>query len=306
MPFSPSPASLSPAPRLRLGVQLPEVERVVRWPEYLDLARRAETLGFDSLWVGDHLLYRNDGRPERGPQEAWTLLAALAAVTSHVTFGPLVACTAFHPPGILAKMACTIDDISGGRLVLGLGAGWNEAEFTSFGLPFDHRASRFEETFTIVRSLTAGERITLHGRFHDVEDAVVLPSPLKPVSLMVGSTGERVLRSTLGHVDWWNTWYDWYGNTIDGFARLNEKISTLVRASGRSPDAVRRSACVLVNADATSTERNISDDMPGIPLDGLAEHLHGLATAGADEAILVVNPINAWSIERIAEALAAP
>lgn len=299
------PSSLSPSPRLRVGIQLPEVERTVRWPEYLDLARRAEDLGFDSIWVGDHLLYRGDGRPERGPQEAWTLLAAIAAVTNRVAFGPLVACTAFHPPGILSKMACTVDEISGGRLVLGLGAGWNEPEFRAFGIPFDRRASRFDEAFTAIRALTAGERSTMRGQFYDLDDAVVSPTPLQPVTLMVGSTGDRVLGTALPHVHWWNTWYDWYGNTVTGFADLNETISRRVEAGGRSPDAVRRSACVLVIADPAATERVSTSEAPGVLLDDLADHLRGLAEAGAHEAILVVNPINAWSMGRIAEVLTA-
>ena len=88
---------------LRVGVQLPEVERVVDWPEHAALATAAEEAGFDSVWLGDHMLYR-DGAPERGPWDAWTMLAALAAVTSRVRLGPLVACTAFHPPGVLARM----------------------------------------------------------------------------------------------------------------------------------------------------------------------------------------------------------
>src|ERR687894_3022013 len=157
---------------MRIGIQLPEVEREVRWPEYLALARAAEEGGFDSIWVGDHLLYRGDGRPERGPWEAWTLLAALAACTERVELGPLVACTAFHPPGLIAKMAATIHEVSGGRFVLGLGAGWNEDEFRAFGLPFDHRVSRFEESFTIIRCLLAGQRVALRGRHFDVDDAV--------------------------------------------------------------------------------------------------------------------------------------
>src|SRR5437867_13426502 len=112
---------------LRVGVQLPEVERDVAWSEYVVMARAAEEVGFDSIWVGDHLLYRGDGRPERGPWDAWTLLAGLATVTGRVRLGPLVACTAFSPPAVLAKRAATVQDVSGGRLVRGLGAGWNEA-----------------------------------------------------------------------------------------------------------------------------------------------------------------------------------
>ena len=115
----------TPGRPIGVGIQLPEVEREVRWPELLAMARAAESGGFDSIWLGDHLLYRGDGRPERGPWEAWTLLAALAAATERVRLGPLVACAGFHAPGLIAKMAATIDEVSGGRFVLGLGAGWN-------------------------------------------------------------------------------------------------------------------------------------------------------------------------------------
>ncbi len=291
------------SPSLRLGIQLPEVERTVLWPEYRYLAQHAEELGFESLWVGDHFLYRNDGRPERGPQEAWTLLAALAATTSHIRLGPLVACTAFHAPAVLAKMAATIDAISGGRLILGLGAGWNEPDFTAFGLPFDHRASRFEEALSIITSLSRGQRCTFSGRFYDVDDAVLLPPPQRPITLMVGSIGDRVLKSSLPQVDWWNTWYDWYGNTIDGFAELNERVSKMVESVGRKPDAVLRSACVLVEVDPTATERVTDGDLQPVSLADLPEHLSGLAEAGADEAILVANPINANAMTQIANTL---
>jgi len=130
---------------LKVGVQLPEVEREVRWPELLDMTRAIEDVGFDSVWVGEHLLYRWPDRPARGPWEAWTLLAAIAAVTRRIELGPLVACTNFHNPAMLAKQAATLDEISGGRFVLGLGAGWNETEFRAFGFPYDHRIDRFDE-----------------------------------------------------------------------------------------------------------------------------------------------------------------
>jgi alkanesulfonate monooxygenase SsuD/methylene tetrahydromethanopterin reductase-like flavin-dependent oxidoreductase (luciferase family) len=144
---------------------LPEVERDVRWPEYAAMAAAAEEVGFDSIWVGDHMLYRADDRPERGPWDAWSVLAALAAVTRRVQLGPLVACTGFHPPGVIARMAAAVDEISGGRFVLGLGCGWNAGEFAAFGIPYDHRVARFEEAFAIVRGLLAGERVTFEGRY---------------------------------------------------------------------------------------------------------------------------------------------
>ena len=201
---------------VKVGVQLPEVERDVRWPEYLAMAQAAEEVGFDSIWLGDHLLYRGDGREERGPWEAWTLLAALAAVTDRVRLGPLVACASFHPPGLIAKMAATVDEISGGRFVLGLGSGSVEIEHTIFGLPVERRVSRFAESFEIVRRLLAGERVTFEGRYWSADDAVLLPEPARRVPLMAGSTGPRMLGITLPHVDWWNTWYLWYGNTPEG------------------------------------------------------------------------------------------
>jgi probable F420-dependent oxidoreductase len=269
------------------------------------MARSAEDSGFDSIWVGDHLLYR-DGNAERGPWEAWTLLGALAATTERVELGPLVACTAFHPPGLIAKMAATLAEVSGGRFVLGLGAGWNEDEFRAFGVPFDHRVSRFEESFEIVRRLLAGERVTLHGLFVEADDAVLLPRPVAPPRLMIGSNGPRMLAATLPHVDAWNTWYDGYGNTPDGFAKLNEQITAAARDAGREPADIERSACVLVAMDGSSGERESTPDAP--PLAGSAEkiaaHLRDLHAAGADELILVVDPITERSIRDLGEVVA--
>ena len=291
---------------MRIGIQLPEVERDVRWPEYLAMARAAEAGGFDSIWLGDHLLYRGDGGAERGPWEAWTLLAALAAATERVRLGPLVACAGFHPPALLAKMAATIDEASGGRFVLGLGAGWNEAEFRAFGLPYDRRVARFEEAFAIVRGLLAGERVTSGGRFHSVEDAVLLPVPARPTPLMIGSNGPRMLSIALPHVDAWNTWYEDYGNTAEGFAALNLRISAAARDAGRTPDEIERSVCVFVALDRTSGTRPVD---PAIaPLEGsperIAAGLRELAQAGADEAILVVSPITERSIRELAAVVA--
>jgi probable F420-dependent oxidoreductase len=287
---------------VRVGIQLPEVERDVRWPEYVAIARTAEDAGFDSVWLGDHLLYRADDRPERGPWEAWTMLAALASATERVTLGPLVACTAFHPPGLIAKMAATIDEVSGGRFVLGLGAGWNRAEFAAFGLPYDRRVSRFEEAFSIIRGMLAGERVDARGRFHDADDVVLLPPPRRRVPIMIGSNGPRMLGIALPHADVWNTWYDDYGNSVEGFAALNASISEAARIAGRDPAAVQRSACVLVALDAAG-ERAAVPGVPAVPPDRLREHIEGLAAAGADEAIIVADPITQRSVERLGELL---
>jgi probable F420-dependent oxidoreductase len=292
---------------LRVGVQLPEVERDVRWPEYLAMARAAEEVGFDSVWVGDHLLYRGDGRSERGPWDAWVLLSAIAAATERVRLGPLVACAAFHPPGILARLAAGVDEVSGGRFVFGIGAGWNETEFRAFGIPFAERVARFEEAFEAVRRLLAGEHVTVAGRFVALRDAVVLPPPARRVPLMIGSSGERVLTATLAHVDAWNAWFDLFGNSPEGFAKETARVDGLAERVGRAPDKIERSACVLVVLDRSTAERAAPDGFAALEggADEIAGELRGFADAGADEAILVVDPITERSIRTLGEALAA-
>jgi alkanesulfonate monooxygenase SsuD/methylene tetrahydromethanopterin reductase-like flavin-dependent oxidoreductase (luciferase family) len=286
---------------VRLGIQLPEVEREVRWQEVAAIARAAEDSGFDSIWVGDHLLYRGGGRPERGPWDAWTQLAALAVTTSRVRLGPLVAATAFHPPGVIARMAASIDEISGGRFVLGLGAGWNETEFRAFGFPFERTVSRFEESFEIVRRLLAGEHVTFNGAFHNVDDAVLLPSPRRSVPIMLGSNGARMLGIALPHVEAWNTWYSSYGNTVDGFANLRADVDAACMRAGRDPGELTHSACLLVTVGDGAGDR--PHDVPPVAAKNLVARLRQMAEAGADEAILVLDPIDERSTHEVASVL---
>jgi alkanesulfonate monooxygenase SsuD/methylene tetrahydromethanopterin reductase-like flavin-dependent oxidoreductase (luciferase family) len=290
---------------VRVGIQLPETERDVRWPEYAAMAREAEAVGFDSIWIGDHLLYRDDGQPERGPWEAWTILAAIAAVTERVLIGPLVACSGFHAPGVLAKMAATVDEISGGRLIFGIGAGWNAPDFDAFDLPYDHRVARFAESFSILRPLLAGERVTFAGTYWQANDAVLLPPPSRTVPFMVGSNGDRMLSITLPYVERWNTWYDDYGNNPEGFEELNERISKAAELAGRAPGDIYRSACVFVSLAGAPNAR--SYDKEADPVEGsmenIADHLQALGEAGADEVILVVSPITVDSIHELGEVI---
>jgi len=295
---------------LRVSVQLPEVEREVRWPELLDMARAIEDLGFDGIWVGEHLLYRWPDREPRGPWEAWTLMAALAAVTSRVTIGPLVACTNFHNPALLAKQAATIDEVAGGRFVLGLGAGWNETEFQAFGFPYDHRIARFDEAFTIIRTLLREGAIDFDGDYYQARDCELLPrAAAGSPKLLIGSNGPRMLQITAPHVEAWNAWYAATGNSPTGVARLRDIVDAACRDVGRDPAEIERTVAVHVRLPGgtgramggTSTTEQIR------PLEGdpetMAEELRAYAAAGIAEVQLVLDPIDRLAIERFAGVL---
>jgi probable F420-dependent oxidoreductase len=296
---------------LRVGVQLPEVERDVRWPELLDMVRAIEDLGFDSIWLGEHLLYRWPDRGPRGPWEAWSSLAAIAAMTSRVEFGPLVACTAFHNPAILAKQATTIDEISGGRLILGLGAGWNETEFRAFGVPFDHRIARFEEAFTIIRSLLRDGAVDFEGTYYSARDCELLPRGPRTAGppLMIGSIGERMLRIATPHVDSWNAWFADTRNSPAGVAALRAKVDAACVEVGRDPAAIERTVAVLVRFPG-GTGRTMGDTTAAettVPLEGspndMADELRRYAQEGIAHVQLVIDPITRDSIERFAAVL---
>lgn len=295
---------------LLVGVQLPEVEWEVPFPELLAMARTAEAVGFDSVWAGDHLIYDLPVGP-RGPWEAWTTLAAIAAVTDRVLLGPLVASTGFHEPAMLAKQAATVDAISGGRLIVGLGAGWNEREYRAFGFPFDQRVSRFEEAFTIIRSLLRTGEAEFAGRFHQVERCVLHPRPARPGGppLLIGSVRPRMLSITMPHVDAWNVWFADFGNTPNGFAAVKAVVDEAITTAGRRPDDVQATCAVLVQLP-DGAGRQMGDDhgrtiepLRGTALE-LADQLREFAAAGARHVQLVVDPITRSSIETLADLLA--
>jgi probable F420-dependent oxidoreductase len=296
---------------LKVGVQLPEVEREVRWPELVDMARAIEDLGYDSLWVGEHLLYRWPDRAPRGPWEAWALLAGLAAATSRIELGPLVACTAFHNPAVLAKRADTIDEISGGRFILGLGAGWNETEFRAFGIPFDHRIDRFEEAFTIIRVLLRDGAIDFDGKYYQARDCELLPRGPRAGGppMMIGSNGERMLKITVPHVDSWNSWYADTRNEPAGVAALRETVDAACREAGRDPAEVERTVAVQVRMPGgTGREMgDTSEKMTVAPLQGeseaMAEELRAFAREGIGHVQLVIDPITRGAIEGFAPVL---
>ena len=295
---------------MKIGVQLPEVEREVRWSELAAMATLAEDVGFDSLWVGDHLLYRNPGEAARGPWEAWSQMAALAAITRRVEIGPLVAATSFHSPAMLAKKAATVDEISGGRLILGLGAGWNRVEYEAFGFAYDNRVSRFEEAFTIIRTLLRDGAVDFDGDYYQLRDCELEPRGPRPQGppLMVGSMGPRMLRITMPHVDAWNAWHAWYGNRVDGLPEVLAKVDEACTDVGRDPASLLRTTTVLVQLPGGTGRASGDSDKRGVtPLQGsadaIAESLRAYAGLGIGHLQLVLDPITAQSIERLAPVL---
>ena len=287
---------------MKIGVQLPEVERVVRWAELREMALIAERIGLDSIWVGDHLLYRSDGKPPRGPWEAWSILAALAAVTERVEIGPLVASTSFHNPAMLAKKAATIDEISGGRLILGLGAGWNGPEYEAYGYPYDHRVSRFEEAFTIIRQLLTTGRSDFHGIYYAIDRGELLPRSPRASGppLMIGSTGERMLAITLPHVAAWNAWGPSFGNSLDSYLPLRDQVDDACRRVGRDPVDVERTLALVVAFPGALGRGSAVSEEPFEPIDGgpatLIPALRAFGEAGVGHVQLVLDPITVESI----------
>jgi alkanesulfonate monooxygenase SsuD/methylene tetrahydromethanopterin reductase-like flavin-dependent oxidoreductase (luciferase family) len=295
---------------LKVGIQLPEVEYVARWSELRAMAQTAEEIGLDSVWVGDHLLYRGDGQAPRGPWEAWTTLGAIAAVTERIAIGPLVAATSFHNPAMLAKKAATLEEISGGRLILGLGAGWNEVEYRAYGFPFDRRVSRFEEAFTIIRQLLRDGRCDFHGALYELDDCVL--HPLGPRAggppLMVGSMGERMLGITLPHVQAWNAWYTWFGNGLEGYRPLRDRIDAACRAVGRDPTEVERTVALMVGFPEAGGRPSGRDGDEAAPIssepESLAATLTAFATEGVSHVQLVLDPITPDTVASLAATLA--
>ncbi|HLY25202.1 MAG TPA: LLM class flavin-dependent oxidoreductase, partial [Aggregatilineales bacterium] len=170
----------TPHQPMKIGINLDISEGSFegRTPTFKDLqtmAQVAEQSGLDSFWLADHLIYRFPGQDETAPWEAFTMLSALAAVTARIEIGSIVACTSFRPPALLAKMADTLDEISSGRFILGLGAGWHQPEYEAFGYPFDHLASRFEEALKIIVPLLREGHVDFQGKYYSVSNCVLRP-----------------------------------------------------------------------------------------------------------------------------------
>ncbi|HEY3528892.1 MAG TPA: LLM class flavin-dependent oxidoreductase [Nocardioides sp.] len=289
----------------KVGVQLPEVERFVPWPEYLDLARRAEAVGYDSVWVGDHLIYDLPDGSTRGPYEAWTTLAAIAAVTERVEMGPLVASTSFHAPAMLAKQAATVDAISQGRLIVGLGTGWNRREFDAFGFAYDRRVSRFAEALAVIAPLLRDGRARFHGEFYDVDDCVLDPPPAREGGppIMLGSNSPRMLSIGLPVVDAWNVWWSIYDNSVERFVEIKAEVDAAM-PEGRNVDATAAVLVTLPGGRGRVMGETYDAPVTTVTPDDLGEHVRGLGAAGVTHVQLVLDPITAESIETVGRVLA--
>jgi probable F420-dependent oxidoreductase len=220
--------------------------------EVLEQARVADGSGWYGVWLADHYMPNTgDATPARGDTyECWALLPALAAVTERVRIGTLVSPTSVHHPALLAKRASTIDRLSGGRMVLGLGAGWQINEHHAYGIelePPGKRVSRFEESIQIVRSMLSAESTTFHGAYYDITDAPCDPKPVQAtLPLLVGTRSPRMLRITARHATEWNTW-----GTPEQAAVHRAALIETCHEVGRDPATMRTSVNALVDLDGS-------------------------------------------------------
>jgi probable F420-dependent oxidoreductase len=278
---------------LRVGLNLPHSDgqmagRTPRWTDILAMARAGEAMGFDGVWISDHIGFGDPEGDWRGSWESWTLLTAVAASTERVTLGTYVTCAPFRNPALLAKMAETLDEVSGGRVILGLGAGWNEPEFRAYGFPFEDRFDRFEDSLRIICSMLRTGTAHHEGAAAQARGARLEPRGPRPGGLpvMVGAAGPRMLRLTAELADHWN------GSLIDPgeAAELMRAVDEACRAVGRDPATLARSVEVLVRTLPAGTDDPIDErELQGTPHD-LAARLRAYEDLGIDELQVQLRP----------------
>jgi alkanesulfonate monooxygenase SsuD/methylene tetrahydromethanopterin reductase-like flavin-dependent oxidoreductase (luciferase family) len=289
-------------PGMRIGIVLPIEEAAgggaLPYAVIREMAVAAEAGGLDSLWVYDHLLFQFDGE-ESGLHECWTILAAVADATRRVDLGTLVMCTAFRNPAVLAKMAATLDLVSEGRLILGIGAGWHDPEFERFGFPRDHKVSRFDEAFTIIRDLIRTGRADLDGTYVQARDAFLRPPARADLPILVAAKGPRMLELTARHADAWNL--AWFGLPNERLARVRGELAEACERVGRDPSTLAITVGVNVRYP------DLGADEEGLALSGGADEVAaGLAAhdaAGADHVIAALDPNTPEALERFLEAV---
>ncbi len=273
---------------------------VPRYTFIRDIAQWAERTGFDSIWLYDHLLYRPEGKETIGIWECWTMLSALAEATERVELGTLVTCNTFRNPAILAKMAITVDEISAGRLILGLGAGWNQAEYDAFGLPFDHRVDRFEEALQIIGPLLKESHVDFTGKYYqdrNCENRTAGPRPGGP-PIMIGTTGPRMLRLTARYADMWNAGYFGEPETFTG---AYEQFKAACAAEGRDPATIQATAMLFyIPPEAVPVPDFTDPYLSGTPAE-VAAVLRAYETLGVSHVMFHVVPYNDDSLASLAE-----
>jgi len=292
---------------LEIGIVLPisEADGEHGTPAYSlirEIAVGAEAAGLDSVWVFDHLLFRFDGKTT-GIHECWTVLSAIAAVTDRVRLGTVVMCTAFRNPALLAKMAATLDHISDGRLILGIGCGWHDPEYEAFGYPTDHKVSRFEESLAVIAALIRDGRVDLDGRFVTARDAVLVPPARADLPILVAAKRPRMLELTARHADAWNM--AWFGLPDERLAKLRGDVREACRRVGRDPATLTDTVGVIVGYPDRMwpTFEPSSPALTGNPAE-VAAGLEAHAAEGADHVIVVLEPCTPATLAEFAEAVA--
>jgi alkanesulfonate monooxygenase SsuD/methylene tetrahydromethanopterin reductase-like flavin-dependent oxidoreductase (luciferase family) len=288
---------------MRIGVTVPLAYgdvadgRAPTFAETVTFAQLAERVGLDSIWVYDHLIFKFPPEPDEGLHEAWTILSALAPVVPRVELGALVMCTSFRNAGLMAKMAATLDTISGDRLILGMGAGWHEPEYTSFGYPFDHLVGRFEEDIEVIDRLLRGESVDFEGKWSRYAGAQLLPPPARKTPVLIASKGERMLRLTARWADAWNT--AWYGRIDDTLRERTAGIDAALDAAGRDRKSLRKTVGVRLHEPG-----QLGDDAKGTDADaqGLADLFDELEAFGYQDAIVWSVGKSTAAVERLAQA----
>jgi probable F420-dependent oxidoreductase len=297
---------------MKIGAMLPlsdlDGPEGSRWPAIRGIAVIAEQAGLDSVWVYDHLLFRLPGEDDGGPHDPLAMLAAVAAVTSRVALGTIVLGTGFRGPGVTAKMAAAIDEVSDGRLILGLGAGWHEPEYAAFGYPFDHRVGRFEEFLAVALPLLRGERVTYDGQWHQARDAVLLPPAPRAgrlpgrMPILIAGKGDRMLRLVARHADAWNA--AWFGLPSE---RFHQRRSDLVRAcevEGRDPATVELTAGLTIDAEAPREGRPMAENALPPDVDAVARALDAWRDLGVGHVQVDLRPTTTQLVDVLAAAAA--
>lgn len=297
---------------LRVGLFLtPWVEgsgaEAPRWQHVLARARYAEQAGFDSIWVSDHLLMEPTPGEIVGGWEGWSQIAALSATVPRVEIGALVMCALWRNPALMAKMADTVDEISGGRLILGIGAGWHEHEFRAFGYPYDRLVSRFTEAMAIVHPLLRQGYVDVAGEFYAARECELRPRGPRPQGppIMIGALANRprMLRLAAEYADIWNAWLAWEENSAAAIPPLRAAVDTACRTQGRDPASLTRSVSAQIDfSDAQRNRKETARTLSGSPAE-LAEALRAFAAEGIGHIQVVLNPNTLASVERFAPTL---